>query len=158
MRNVHIMSCLAVSFCLTGIVHAQGKLPPTSRAVYKCTTDGKVVYSDEPCLGAEKINAEPTRGLNQFTGNVQRGRDVQNEINREAFAQAVRPLTGMDANQLAVETRRQQLTPYARRQCQKLDQEILAGEAQKRSATGNDRGQLQQALFNNRTLHKRFGC
>ncbi len=158
MRYVQILSCLTISSCLTGIVHAQGKLPPTSRTVYKCTTDGKVVYSDEPCLGAEKINAEPTRGLNQFTGNVQRGRDVQNEMNREAFAQAVRPLTGMDANQLAVESRRQQLTPDARRQCQKLDQDIQLGEAKERAVIGDERSQVQQVLFNNRALHKRIGC
>ena len=44
------------------------KLDKPTRTVYKCNTDGKVVYSDTPCLGAERIDAEPTRGLDKSSG------------------------------------------------------------------------------------------
>ena len=44
------------------------KLPPTSRTVYKCQEGAKTVYSDEPCLGAQRINVEPTRGLDKSSG------------------------------------------------------------------------------------------
>lgn len=37
-------------------------LPPSSRTVFKCEVAGKVVYSDTPCLGASKVDVEPTRG------------------------------------------------------------------------------------------------
>lgn len=157
MRVHHRLLALVVC-CVCASLSAQTKLPPTSRSVFKCAVDGKVTYSDEPCLGAEKINAEPTRGLNQFTGNVKRGPDVQREISREAFADSIRPLTGMDAGQLSIEGRRQQLPVDTRKQCAKLDQDVARGEAQEQSKAANDRSQVQHELFVNRVQFKKLGC
>lgn len=44
-------------------------LPAPSRTVYKCSVGGKVAYSDEPCVGAQRVNVEPTRGMNKSTGH-----------------------------------------------------------------------------------------
>jgi|LakMenEpi03Aug12_release.lakeMendotaPanAssembly.Ray.scaffolds.fasta_scaffold936250_1 hypothetical protein len=44
------------------------KLDKPTRTDYKCNVDGKVAYSDTPCLGAERIDAEPTRGLDKASG------------------------------------------------------------------------------------------
>ena len=41
-----------------GVASAQ-KLPPPSATVFKCQGHGEVVYSDSPCLGAEKLEIEP---------------------------------------------------------------------------------------------------
>lgn len=57
----------------------------------------KMVYSDSPCLGAQKIDVEGTRGLSKSSGCEQVGNDVRREQHRETFADAIRPLTGMDA-------------------------------------------------------------
>jgi hypothetical protein len=55
------------------------KLPPVSRTVFKCQVVGKVVYTDAPCLGAQQIDVEPTRGLNQTSGQKRIGTDVMHE-------------------------------------------------------------------------------
>ncbi|MEK8086891.1 hypothetical protein WNB94_10760 [Aquabacterium sp. A3] len=39
-------------------------LPPPSRTVYKCEVGGKVHYADSPCVGAQKVDVTPTRGMN----------------------------------------------------------------------------------------------
>ena len=37
--------------------------PPVTRTAFKCKVDGKIVYSDEPCLGGQRIEVEPTHAL-----------------------------------------------------------------------------------------------
>ena len=103
-------------------------LPPPSRAVYKCGEDGKVVYSDAPCLGARKLEVEPTRGMNKSTGRELQGQDVRNEHLREGFAGMVKPVTGMNARQLDHVGRRQRLNPDAQKQCRALDQQLPTAE------------------------------
>jgi hypothetical protein len=44
-------------------------LPAPSRTVYKCEVGGKVTYSDSPCLGATRIDVEPTRGVSKLSGS-----------------------------------------------------------------------------------------
>lgn len=100
------------------------QLPPPSRTVYKCEAGGKTHYSDSPCLGAKKIEVEPTRGLDRSSGRRRQGADFQREHAREAFATAVKPLTGMDARQLDRAGRRMQLAPDAQKACRRLDLEI----------------------------------
>jgi hypothetical protein len=132
--------------------HAQ-QLPPVSRIVFKCQVAGKTVYSDSPCLSARQIDVEPTRGLNQTSGRVRKGADVLHEQGREAFAEAVRPLTGMDAKQLAVAVRRNQLSPEAQRQCPLLDGDLSAAQQDEKTATSSDLKEVQMKLF---LLRKRF--
>lgn len=137
---------------------AQG-LPPPSRTVYKCEVDGKVQYSDAPCLGARKMEVEPTRGLNQSTGRPLVGQDVGRERQREAFAEGIRPLTGMNARQLDQAGRRQRLAPEVQRQCSLLDLQIPAAEsAEKASRTAAELTAAQQRLFELRTAARKAGC
>jgi hypothetical protein len=97
------------------------KLPDTSRTVYKCKIDEKVSYSDALCLGAERIDIEPTRGMNKSTGRELTGSDVSRERHREMMADALKPLTGMGPQQLNIYSRRMKLTPGAKSECAKLD-------------------------------------
>lgn len=43
-----------------GMEASAQNLPPPSRTVFRCDLDGKVTYSDSPCLGACTIEVEPT--------------------------------------------------------------------------------------------------
>ena len=86
---------------LVNMAFAQSTLPPTSRTVYKCNEKGKTVYSDAPCLGATKVDVEPTRGFNKDTGREIIGTDVRREQHRELMADAFKPLTGLTAEQCA---------------------------------------------------------
>jgi hypothetical protein len=134
------------------------KLAPTSRSVFKCEVAGKVAYSDSPCLGAQKIDVEPTRGLSKTSGREQVGNDVRREQHREMFADAIRPLTGMDAKQLDVQGRRMKLTTDAQGECRRLDAEIPIAEKQEKLVKQQALADVQAQLFRMRRSFLEQGC
>lgn len=138
-------------------VHSQ-KLPPTARSVFKCDAGGKVVYSDAPCLGAQKIDVEPTRGLSKTSGRELVGNDVRREQHREMFADALRPLTGMDAKQLEVQGRRMKLTTDAQGECRRLDVEISVAEREEKLVKQQALADVQAQLFRMRRSFLGRGC
>jgi len=134
-----LTSLLIVIIILSGsgnAAQAQSNFRAPSRTAFKCEVDGRVSYSDSPCLGAKKVELEPTRGLNSSTAGVSPisgapplGADVQRERRREAMAEALRPLTGMNAKQFDTSGRRlTQLSPEARQACERLDRAIPVAE------------------------------
>ena len=137
----------------TNLIVAQTSLPPTTRTVFKCEVAGKVIYTDSPCLGAKTVNVEPTRGLNQSSGRELIGSDVQKEKGREMFADAIQPLSGMNAKQFATFGRRMKLPPDVQKECNQLDVRIPAAEAAEKSASSAYLTSAQEALF---VLRKRF--
>jgi hypothetical protein len=147
----------AAGATFTQWVNAQ-QLPPASRTVYKCQEAGRVVYSDAPCLGAEKLDIQPTRGLGKSSGKELIGRDVQHERNREVMAEALRPLTGMDAKQLDRAGRRMKLTPEAQKECQALDKSIPRTEQDERLASGAERPSVKRQLLALRVRYRIHGC
>ena len=148
---------LAALFLLSQTAFSQ-HLPAPSRTVYKCENNGKTFYSDSPCLGAKKIDIEPTRGLNKLTGSERSGKDVSREIQREQIAEAVKPVTGLTAKQFEVAGRRQKLDANAQRRCQSLDAALPSLEQQESNATASERHQLQAQVFNLRAEYRRLGC
>lgn len=128
-------------------------LPVPSRSVYKCNVAGKTTYSDAPCLGAERLEIEPTRGV----GN-KAGPDVQRERHREAIADAVRPLTGMDAKQLEVQGRRMKLSPEFQRECRTLDMQIPEAERAEARTFGNQRDVAKANLLALRQRQRDLRC
>lgn len=152
-----LLSLLALLLC-NAIAFGQ-TLPQPTRTVYKCEEGGKVNYSDSPCLGAKKVDVEPTRGLNKSTGRELQGQDVRNERFHESLADMVRPVTGMDAKQLDKFGRRQRLSPEAQRQCRVLDPQLPAAEAAEASArTGPELKTAQRRLFELRATYRKLGC
>lgn len=134
------------------------KLPAPSRTVYKCEVNGKVVYSDDPCVGAQKMEIEPTRGVNRTTGVKREGADVRREHQREGFAEAVRPITGMDAKQMDKAGRRMKLQPEAQRECRWLDSAIPAQENKERLARAHEREATQRELHTMRVRARELRC
>jgi hypothetical protein len=54
-----------------------GILPVVAQhSVYRCETNGKVSYSDAPCVGARVIDATPTQGMDKMTGQSREGSNV----------------------------------------------------------------------------------
>lgn len=144
--------------CLCTTASAQ-KLPSPSRTVYKCGEGDKIHYSDSPCLGATKVDVEPTRGLNASSGKTRIGKDVQREQFQEAFADVLRPLTGMDAKQLDTAGQRMKLAPDLQRRCKLLDSEIPKAESAERLATQGEPLKYAQAhLFSLRSIYRQSGC
>ena len=146
-----------IGIAYSAFAHAQS-LPPPSRTVFKCEAAGKVVYSDSPCLGATKIDVEPTRGANQITGKELTGADVRRERQREGLAEAVRPITGMDAKQFNVAANRTKLTSEAQGKCRELDVQIPEAEADAAKATVPDSREVQVRLLKLRQKFRELRC
>jgi len=134
------------------------KLPATTRTVFKCQVGGKAVYSDTPCLGAEQINVEPTRGLSKSSGRELIGSDVRREQNREMFVEAVRPATGLDSKQFDTFGRRMKLSSESQQECRRLDSEIPITEKAVKDAKQPELGVLEERLFQLRTRFRTLGC
>jgi hypothetical protein len=137
---------------------AQAQLPAPSRVIYKCKVNGAVSYSDEPCVGAQRLDATPVSGVSHLSGAARTGKDVANERSRESYANALKPLTGMSAAQLATATRRNQLDSGARRECTQLEPAILELEQAERRAGAATLKPIQQELFTLRKRYKTLAC
>lgn len=133
-------------------------LPPPSRTMFKCIEGKKLTYTDQPCLGAQRLDVVPSRGLNKLSGTERTGADVANERRRENFAVAIKPLTGMEPQQFAVAVRRHELGNAERRACYGLDTAIVEAEARERSADRMTLRAVQQDLFLLRKHYAELRC
>lgn len=129
-------------------------LPPPSRTIYKCSAQGTTSYSDKPCLGATRMEVSPTRGVSKLTGSERTGRDVSNERQHEAFSEALRPLSGMDAQQFALFSKRLPLAQATRHECEELDRSMLAAERDERSVPPAQAQEVKERLY---LMRRRFG-
>ena len=153
-RAAAVLTALTV---LTFAPQAQS-LPPPAKTVFKCEENGKVVYSDSPCLGAKTVDVEPPRGVSRLSGQERVGSAVQQERLREHVADAMRPLTGMNPKQYETFGRRQKLPADAQRECQRLDGRIPLVEAEERQASGQALADIQLRLFGLRKRFRELGC
>jgi hypothetical protein len=133
-------------------------LPPPSRTIYKCKAHGTTIYSDVPCLGAERLEVEPTRGVSKLSGTEKVGKDVAFERWHESFAESLRPFTGMDAKQLTIAGRRNQLSQSARQECQQLDQAMPEAENEEKHAAQPALRDVQMRLFQMRQRFHDLHC
>jgi hypothetical protein len=142
----------------TSAVWSQSQLPAPNRTIYKCQVKGAVSYSDEPCVGAQRLDATPTRGVDRLSGSTRTGRDVSKERETEQFAQAIRPLTGMNASQFATAVRRHPLDAAAQHACRQLEPAILELEQAERHASAAIIRSIQQDLYVLRKQYQKLGC
>lgn len=154
-----ILAIVGIALVHQGTAAAQTTtLPAASRSVFKCEESGKVIYSDQPCLGAERLTIQPTRGLNKATGKERVGSDVAREHRHETFVEAVKPLTGMDQAQFDKASRRTRLDSRAKAKCNVLDTEIARLESQKKASAATERSQGDIQLLEARTQYRNIGC
>jgi len=147
------------TYTLSAISGASAQaLHAPSRTLYKCKDQGKLTYSDSPCLGAEKLEVEPARGVNRLSGEKRVGPDVQRELNHEMLAEAIRPLTGLDAKQLAVQGRRFKLSGAAQQECRRLDQDLVITENEEKRAAQSALHEVQARLFSMRQRFRELRC
>ena len=158
MRTYRVVT--AGVFALAGLVgepvNAQ-QLPSPSRSAYRCEVDGKVIYSDTPCLGARRVDVEPSRGMTT-SGVEMPGADVRKEHAREGLAQAIQPITGMNARQFDASERRMKLTPAASRECRQLDADIPAAENAERLVVPQEKARIRAQILNLRRRFQELRC
>ena len=152
------MKIFAATLTLVASAVAAQNLPPPSRTVYKCDDGKKVHYSDSPCLGAKKVDVEPTRGLNKSTGQVKVGQDVQREKTNELMADALRPILNETPKQRETRHKRFKLEPEVKAECSQLDGQIPRLERLERSATREALPAVQRDLLAVRTRFQGLRC
>lgn len=121
--------------------------------VYRCETNGKVSYSDAPCVGAKVIDATPTQGMDKMGGSSRKGREVQQDEFHRQFDKALRPLHGRSHEEMNVARRRVHLPAGDQAQCSHLDRQLPALEADASRATGEAKPKADVELYKAR---KRF--
>lgn len=163
--NINLHSCRLPSVAaLFGIPlvlaanSAMAQLPAPTQTVYKCTIGGKIRYSDEPCLGAKRIDVTPTRGVDRLSGAARIGKDAARERRSEQFARAVEPITGMNEAEFATAARRARLGAESQRECRQLEAAIVASEKAERSGFEPAIQSTQQELFRLRKRYKTLAC
>lgn len=137
---------------------ALAQLPAPTRTVYKCNIEGKLSYSDEPCIGAQRIDVTPTRGVDRLSGSARIGKDVAREIRSEQFAKALEPIAGMNAAEFSTASRRTSLSAAAQQECRQLEPAILTWEKKELGASGPAVQSTQRELFLLRKRYKTIGC
>jgi hypothetical protein len=157
MRTADLIIVSALASFSSGLAIAQG-LPAPSRTVYKCEVGGKVVYSDSPCLGAQRVDVTPTQGLNKSSGSERVGADVRRERHNETMAEVMRPLFAETAEQRAKRHRRASLAPDVRRQCDDLDRRISSAELEEGRTAQAERQTVQERLLGMRAQHRDLKC
>ncbi|WP_313032401.1 hypothetical protein [Massilia alkalitolerans] len=158
MTLTHFALCWALLSIFLPHAAAQSQLPAPSRTIYKCQVKGSVSYSDKPCVGAQRLDVVPTRGADRLSGSKRIGNDVANEGRSEQFAQALKPLTGMNPSHFATASRRQHLDAASQSECRQLEAAILTSEQAERSAGVGMMESIRQDLFSLRKRYKKMDC
>lgn len=140
--------CLAPALMAIAILPAAAQHP-----VYRCETNGKVSYSDAPCVGAKVIDATPTQGMDKMTGQSRKGREVQREEFNAAFDNAFRPLHGRSHADMDVMRRRVKLPRGDQAQCANLDNRLPQLESNVAGTSGDAKARADVDLYKAR---KRF--
>jgi len=147
----------AWSLCTAASAAAQTLHAP-SRTLFKCQDKGKILYSDSPCLGAEKMEVEPARGVNKLSGKERIGPDVRRELDREMFGGIIRPLTGATAKQFEIQVRRVNLPGSVQLECKSLDQELIKAEAEEKNTAPRALQNVQTRLYQMRQRFRELRC
>lgn len=114
-----------------------------AQPVYRCESQGKVSYSDAPCVGAQVIDATPTQGMDRMSGKSSKGKEVRREEFRQLMDDALRPLTGKSNEEMRVLRKRAMQAPQDRQRCFALDRRLPELEAA--AATGAEGPRKAQA-------------
>lgn len=149
-----LLTCCAFSSNAT----LSQSLPAPGRTIYKCEQAGKIAYSDQPCLGASKLDIVVPRGMDHLSGKSRTGADVSHEVQRENIANALKPITGMTPAQFEIATRRQRLSTEVQRRCNVLDAAIPLTERRERDASKQDRQQASAELYKLRKEYRSMAC
>ncbi len=128
------------------------------KPVYRCETAGRVSYSDAPCVGATEIDATPTQGMDKMTGKSRKGKDVRRDEYNTALAEAIQPLTGMNADEYRVYQRRFKLSPADKLECARLDNRLPTLKKSVQAAAANDLAQTEVDLYKARKRFNDLNC
>lgn len=127
--------------------------------VYRCEKNGRVEYTESPCLDAKEVDVTPTKGAETYPSANLKSQPLQRERTREQVIEGIRPITGMDQQAFKKYERRAKLTQDARNSCAALDKKIPEQEAKERIAQdGKSQATAADKLFTMRNQYKSLKC
>ena len=129
-----------------------------AQPVYRCGPKGAIVYSHEPCLGAEVVDTTATQGMDKWTGQSRKGSDVIRSEQNRAMADAFKPLLNEMPEQRELRHRRANLPAPDRLECEKLDSAIAAGAGRAAPRPGGPASASDQSLFEKRKRFRELRC
>lgn len=136
MRRIVAVSVFLVS-------HAAFAAPP----VYRCETNGRVAYSDSPCVGAKVIDATPTQGVDKMSGQSRKGAEVQRTEMNNALDDALKPLTGKSRGEMDVLRRRSRLPMADQAECVRLDRQLAMLDGGESKSDNRARAEAEVRLY-----------
>lgn len=104
-------------------------VPALGQPIYRCEYQGKIGYSDEPCMNAKVVDVLPTDGAHSFSGKRTSNAGSRRAEFQKAMDEALMPLTGLTHEQMKVERRRMKLSGQDKIECAWLDTRINAKSA-----------------------------
>ena len=117
-----------------------------------------MVYSHEPCLGAQVVDTTPTQGLDKASGQSRKGADVRRSETNKAMADALQPIFGETPQQYQIRHRRFKLPTKDRLECASLDVRLPEQEMAARDADKDAAGRAVAGLFESRKRYRELGC
>lgn len=129
-----------------------------SAQVYKCNVTGTVTYTDEPCLGAQRVDVTPTQGVDKLTGTSRKGADVRAAEYNRRMAEALKSVFGETPEQRATRHKRGRLTPTEQGTCYDLDRILHRLERQERETANAAHQRTQAELLEKRSQYRQIGC
>jgi hypothetical protein len=119
-------------------------LPPSPHLVYKCEQGGQIVYTDQPCSGAEKSELLKVRAAPPSDAQVAPGG------HRDAGAVPADNPTALERPPKVART--------PRAECPHLAQRIALVEAEEQRATSQNIRMIQERLAVQRNRYNELGC
>ena len=104
-------------------------VPALGQPIYRCEYQGKIGYSDEPCMNAKVVDVLPTEGAHSLSGKKTSNAGSRQEETRKIIDNALMPITGLTHEQMKVERRRMKLPAQDKFECVWLDTKINAKNA-----------------------------
>lgn len=133
-------------------------LPAPAQPVYRCEAQGRVTYSNEPCVGAKVVDTTPTQGLDKLSGVSRKSPAVQREELQKKMSEALYPMTGMTHAQRKVWQHRIKLPADAQVECRILDARIPQQEKAVRESAAKEKTEAETKLFLSRSQFRNLRC
>ena len=135
--------CALAAAAAVALPAASQTLPPSPRMVFKCEQAGQVIYTDQPCSGAQKsellrVHAAPPP---------------------DAGIQPYPPVAALlDPRPAALTERPPKVAGTPRAECPHLAQRIALVEAEEQRATSQNIRMIQERLAVQRNRYNELGC
>jgi hypothetical protein len=129
-----------------------------AQTVYKCESKGTIVYSHEPCLGAQIVDTTPIQGFDKSSGKSRKGADVLKSEQNKAMAQALQPIFGETPAQREKRHRRFKLPPGDRLECDNLDTRLVTEQSATRDVDKAAAVRAETVLFESRKRYRELRC